>query len=517
MLKIANMRDDIMGRYHNALLLGDAEERVRVLESSGNFPLAYICAMMHGLKEDSERIRVTIETNGGSVDGLMDKVVATDPKSAGCLLQPPTPIVRESNWPTLEVQKTTLEDLSAADTGVGTGDDDYQDEKEAANQAQDLGTADWEDDEPNAGGAIAAAADDLGFDDGDLGDWGDDLDDLGDLGGSGKPKDDSAVLTEITDSATGMPNAGKAPLACWVANSSHAADHLAAGSASSGLQLLHRQIAASDFSVLKSNMIGAYLGSMMSVPGMLGCPSLHMPLLRNDSQGHPGEDSLPRPPLRVRDLVNGIRNGYKFFQAGKFNDCKASFVEVLTQIPLAVSESPAEASEMKEMVAISREYVTSIRIKAAISEAAEDPVRATELSAYFTRCNLQSVHLLLALRSAMGTAFKHKNFIVAAGFARRLLELPEMSSERNADLRVKATKVLQKSEQMARNEHQLNYDESKAFKIDCQTFYPIYSGQPCVECPYCGSAYADTSMTNKLCLTCMFCTVGVQTIGLVTG
>jgi coatomer protein complex subunit alpha (xenin) len=518
MLKIATMRDDIMGRYHNALLLGDAEERVRVLEASGNFPLAYICAMMHGLKEDSERIRVTIETNGGSVDGLMDKVVATDPKSTGCLLQPPTPIFRESNWPTLEVQKTTLEDLSAADTGVGTGEDDYQDEKEVTNQAQDLGAADWEDDEPNAGGAIAAAADDLGFDDGDLGDWGDDLDDLGDLGGSGKAKDDSAVLTEITESATGgMPNAGKAPLACWVANSSHAADHLAAGSASSGLQLLHRQIAASDFSVLKANMIGSYLGSMMSVPGIPGCPSLHLPLLRNDSQGHPGEDSLPRPPLRVRELVNGIRNGYKFFQAGKFNDCKAAFVEVLTQIPLTVSESPSEASEMKEMVAISREYVTSIRIKAAISEAADDPVRATELSAYFTRCNLQSVHLLLALRSAMGTAFKHKNFIVAAGFARRLLELPEMSSERNADLRVKATKVLQKSEQMARNEHQLNYDESKAFKIDCQTFYPIYSGQPCVECSYCGSAYADTSMTNQLCLTCMFCTVGVQTIGLVTG
>merc|ERR1712232_922419 len=49
MLKIANMRQDIMGRYHNALLLGDAAERVSVLESSGNLPLAYICARLHGL------------------------------------------------------------------------------------------------------------------------------------------------------------------------------------------------------------------------------------------------------------------------------------------------------------------------------------------------------------------------------------------------------------------------------------------------------------------------------------
>jgi len=172
---------------------------------------------------------------------------------------------------------------------------------------------------------------------------------------------------------------------------------------------------------------------------------------------------------------------------------------------------------MKEMRNICREYITAIRIKGAMAEAASDPVRATELAAYFTHCNLQPVHLLLALRSAMGTAFKHKNFIAAAGFARRLLELPDMSSERNADLRVKATKVLQKSEQMARNEHQLNYDESKTFTIDCQTFNPIYSGESSVECSYCGSAYSDGKMTQKLCLTCLFCKVGIKTIGLVTG
>jgi coatomer protein complex subunit alpha (xenin) len=169
------------------------------------------------------------------------------------------------------------------------------------------------------------------------------------------------------------------------------------------------------------------------------------------------------------------------------------------------------------MLEICREYITAIRIKGAMSECAADPVRSTELSAYFTHCNLQPVHLLLALRSAMGVAFKHKNFIVAAGFARRLLELPDMSSERNADLRVKATKVLQKSEQMARNEHELNYDESSSFTIDCRDFVPIKSGAPSVVCPYCGSNYADQKMKGKVCLTCGFCTVGVQTIGLVTG
>ena len=211
----------------------------------------------------------------------------------------------------------------------------------------------------------------------------------------------------------------------------------------------------------------------------------------------------------------GIRNGYRAFQGGKFQDSKAAFAGVLTQIPLVVS-GKADTNEIKEMLAISREYITAIRIKAAMTQFAADPIRLTELSAYFTHCNLQPVHLILALRSAMGTAFKHKNFIVAAGFARRLLELPDMSSERNADLRMKATKVLQKSEQMARNEHTLDYDPGKVFAIDCQQFRPIYAGEPSLECSYCGSAYKDQSMKNKVCLTCGFCAVGIKTIGLVT-
>jgi len=512
MLKIANMRDDVMGRYHNALMLGDAAERVRVLESSGNLPLAYICASMHGLKDDVERIRVTIETNGGSIEGLLDKVAKTEAKSTGCLLQPPTPIFRAHNWPTLEVQKTTLEDLSAE-----AGNEEDSTDGMAANAVKDLGDDDWEV-EDNAGGGIAVPEDDIDFgDDEGLGDWDDDLD-LGELGSS-KRADEPAHVSEMLPDAggVGLPKSGPNAASCWATNSSHASDHMAAGAASSGMQLLHRQIAASDFSVLKSNMIGSYLGTHMVVPGVPGCPSLSVALLRNDTEGHPGSESLPRPPLKVKDLVAGIRSGYRFFQAGKFNDSKASFIEVLTQIPMVVTESKSEAQEMKEMLVVCREYITSIRIKGAMSEAASDPVRATELSAYFTHCQLQPVHLLLALRSAMGTAFKHKNYIVAAGFARRLLELPDMSSERNADLRVKATKVLQKSEQMARNEHQLNYDDTKSFTIDCQSFSPVYSGDAMVECSYCGSTYSDASMTNKICLTCSFCTVGVKTIGLVTG
>ena len=518
MLKISNMRQDIMGRYHNALLLGDAAERVKVLEESGNLPLAYISAKTHGLEEDAERIKIAIETQEGTVDGLLEKL-DTGAKMSGCLLQPPTPISRGDNWPALPVQKTTLEDLEAAEAEAGGGDidEDVAAEEEAAEAAWD---EDEGDDYGEGTGAAAAAADDLDFGDDDMGDWGEDLDDLGDdfADETADQVDEMAGLQEMSDDATfKMPNAGRPPAGCWVANSSHAADHVAAGGATSAMQLLNRQIAASDFVVLKKSMVSAYLGATISLPGISGSGSMAVPLLRNDANGHPGAESLPRTPLKMKHLVSKIRSGYKFFQGGKFKDAQTAFKDVLADIPMVVADNRSEANEIKEMLEICREYITAIRIKGSMAAFAADPVRATELSAYFTHCNLQPVHLLLALRSAMGTAFKHKNFIAAASFARRLLELPDMNSQRNADLRVKANKVLQKSEQMARNEHTLNYNESASFAIDCKDFVPIYAGESSVKCSYCGSVYKDESTKNKVCITCNFSAVGVDTIGLVTG
>lgn len=89
----------------------------------------------------------------------MDKVpVGT--KKGGRLLQPPTPIVRAGNWPTLEIKKTTLEDLSSGE--------DYE-EEDTPTGAHKAGTATWDDDfaaDDADAGEGAASADDA-FDMGD--------------------------------------------------------------------------------------------------------------------------------------------------------------------------------------------------------------------------------------------------------------------------------------------------------------------------------------------------------------
>lgn len=55
MLKIAEMRNDVMGRFHNALYMGDVRERVKILEDAGQGALAYVTAASHGLEEDAAR------------------------------------------------------------------------------------------------------------------------------------------------------------------------------------------------------------------------------------------------------------------------------------------------------------------------------------------------------------------------------------------------------------------------------------------------------------------------------
>lgn len=69
----------------------------------------------------------------------------------------------------------------------------------------------------------------------------------------------------------------------------------------------------------------------------------------------------------------------------------------------------------------------------------EEQKRICELAAYFTHCNLQPVHQILTLRTALNLFFKLKNYKTAASFARRLLELgprPEVSQQARKILQV---------------------------------------------------------------------------------
>ncbi len=120
MLKIAEMRNDMMSRFHNALYLGAVEERVRILEDAGQFALAYVTAKTHGLDELSAKAKEALQPDAAPIineDGeevLEDVDLAPLPTidAQAALLLPPTPILREDNWPLLTVSKGMFETLA---------------------------------------------------------------------------------------------------------------------------------------------------------------------------------------------------------------------------------------------------------------------------------------------------------------------------------------------------------------------------------------------------------------------
>lgn len=131
-----------------------------------------------------------------------------------------------------------------------------------------------------------------------------------------------------------------------------------------------------------------------------------------------------------------------------------------------------------------------------------------QLAAYFTHCNLQPIHQVLTLRTAMTLAYKMKCFKTAGAFARRLLELgpkPEVAQY--------TRKILQACDQTPNDAVQLNYDEHNPFTICAYSFTPIYRGKPEVKSPFCGASYHPEHQ-GKVCNLDQISQIGKSVQGL---
>ena len=73
---------------------------------TGQDALAYVTAKTHGLEDEAAELAEKLE-----------ELPEVDPSAK--LLMPPTPILREDNWPLLTVSKGFFENLAAAKTGKG--------------------------------------------------------------------------------------------------------------------------------------------------------------------------------------------------------------------------------------------------------------------------------------------------------------------------------------------------------------------------------------------------------------
>jgi coatomer protein complex subunit alpha (xenin) len=285
-----------------------------------------------------------------------------------------------------------------------------------------------------------------------------DLDD--DLAGLDLGDDDAAGGGDGAGGGAGYfvaPKAGAAVSTAWCNNSSIAADHAAAGSFDTAMQLLNRQIGVVNFGPLKKHFMAVYGAASCSLPLMPSSMSLPMSMQRTEGGA---KESLPRIAITLESLVERLHAGYRAFSGGKFAECLATFTDIMQRTPLVVVNTRADAAQVKELLGLCREYTLAIRLQNGVlaeKEKAGGKIspRLVELAAYMTHCNLQPKHVLLTLKPAMTNAYKLKNMITAATFARRILELPESSAPAHAKTRTSAQKVLRASEANGRNEHQV--------------------------------------------------------------
>jgi coatomer protein complex subunit alpha (xenin) len=490
MLRIAEVKNDVMGQFHNALYLGDVRERVKILENAGHLPLAYATAKVHGLEDVVEHLAAE----------LGDDIPSLPEGKTPSLLMPPAPIMCGGDWPLLRVMKGIFE---GGLDNMGRGGADEDEEAADGDWGEEL---DMVDVDGLQNGDVSAILEDgeAAEENEEEGGW--DLEDLELPPEADTPRASVSARSSVFVAPTpGMPVSQ-----IWIQRSSLAAEHAAAGNFDTAMRLLNRQLGIKNFVPLKSMFLDLYSGSHTYLRAFSSTPVISLAVERGwNESASPNVRGPPALVFNFSQLEEKLKAGYKATTTGKFTEALRLFLGILHTIPLIVVDSRREVDEVKELIIIVKEYVLGLQMELKRREMKDNPVRQQELAAYFTHCNLQAPHLRLALQNAMTVCFKNKNLATAANFARRLLETnPPNENQARA-----ARQVLAAAERSMTDAAQLNYDFRNPFVVCGATYVPIYRGQKDVSCPYCGSRFVP-SQEGQLCTVCDLAVVGADASGL---
>ncbi|KAJ4777714.1 Coatomer subunit alpha [Rhynchospora pubera] len=492
MLKIAEMKKDVMGQFHNAMYLGDVKERVKILESTGHLPLAYVTAATHGLTEDAERLAA--ELGEGNVPVLPEGRTSS-------LLVPSPPVMCAGDWPLLRVMRGIFE--GGLET-VGRRGDDVDEDADAAG-------AEWGDEDLDivnvdsviANGDIIGDGEDgeANGEEGDEGGW--ELEDL-----ELPPEADTPKATSSARGAAMFvaPQPGMPISQIWTQKSSLAGEHAAAGNFDTAMRLLSRQLGIKNFAPLKALFMDLHNGSHTYLRAFASAPVVQLAVEKGWTESaSPNVRGPPALVFKFSQMEDKLKAAYRVTTEGKFPEALRQFMSILHTIPLLVVDSRREVDEVKELIDIVKEYVLGLKMEVKRREMKDDPVRQMELAAYFTNCKLQKVHMRLVLSSAMSIFYSKKNKATAANFARMLLD-----NSPNEAMAKKARQVIQAAEA---DEKELNYDFRNPFVVCGATFVPIYRGQKDVSCPYCGARFVP-AVEGQICNICELAVVGADASGL---
>lgn len=512
---IAERHKDNDSRMHNALLRDDALERVKVFEQVGQLTMAYVCAKTFGLSEHADRLAVRLAEAKVPVPNC-DAYLALDeplePLFGSQFLQswPLTDSVTASSQAKMEQRQKEHQMLQQQATTTNIHFVEDQDEDEPIKPATASSLAASREASPRVNKAAAAMVDESTVGEA----WDDDGIDLDDedivlsdveletTKQQREDEEDSGVVQQFATVQRGLSAPSK-----WVQNSNLAADHVAAGSFETAMRLLNRQLGIINFAPMKRKFLEIRASAKASLPGPPLTPASDFFPARKDVL------DLPLPVVTLRNVAAKLPPAYELFGKAQFNESLIEFKQIIHTVPLVVCASTDEVLELQQILSFAREYIVAINLRLAADRLPEtEQNTACEMSAYLTRRDLQPSHLMLVIKVAMVKAFKLENYITAASFAKRLLAMPGIDSDKNAKLKVDAQKVLQKSEREGRNAIDLAYSEGP-FELDVATLRPVTPGLAVKKCPYC---QAVSTQAGSLCVVCELSPVGVETLGLVS-
>ena len=119
MLEIAKLREDIMGQFHNSLYLGNIATRIHILEQAGHIKLALATAITHSLSDETERLTSLLSNDEQEQVVIKDQIIQQiqfmnkNEKNGSSLFIPPIPILKEKNWPLLDIGKGFFDEFKS--------------------------------------------------------------------------------------------------------------------------------------------------------------------------------------------------------------------------------------------------------------------------------------------------------------------------------------------------------------------------------------------------------------------
>ena len=227
--------------------------------------------------------------------------------------------------------------------------------------------------------------------------------------------------------------AGTSEADSWARNSPIAADHVAAGSFESAMQLLNRQIGAVNFKPIQWRFEEIYTASRTFLPANPGLEPLVNYVRRNIDENNPRK-VLPLIPRDLESITaTELAAGKAHMSKNKLEDGVQSFRRILHLLMVNAVSLASEVDEAKKLIHTAAQYVMAMSMELErrtlvgnqvdISSLSEDKrKRALELSAYFTVPELERQHVTISLYTAMNFANKNKQFSSALSFANSLIE-----------------------------------------------------------------------------------------------